>query len=98
LPVPVPAISDYRFLSASLTPPAEATCFAQGRRCFTAAAMERSYNLPQLYHDELRRASRLAIYAGGLVTRAAAALNLTLVIVRRLARRQPACCPSPAGR
>ena len=49
LPVPVPAISDYQFLSASTTPPAEAACFAIGRRCFTAAAMENSYNLPPLY-------------------------------------------------
>lgn len=49
MPVPVPAISDYQFLSASTTPPAESACFARGRRCFTAAAMENSYNLPALY-------------------------------------------------
>ena len=49
LPVPVPVVSDYQFLSASLTPPTEAACFAVGRRCFTAAAMENSYNLLPLY-------------------------------------------------
>ncbi|HZR51044.1 MAG TPA: S53 family peptidase [Streptosporangiaceae bacterium] len=49
LPVPVPAISDYQFLSAGTTPPAESDCLAAGRRCFTAAAMENSYNLPSLY-------------------------------------------------
>jgi subtilase family serine protease len=49
LPVPVPAISDYQFVSASITPPTEAACFAIGRRCFTASAMENSYNLMPLY-------------------------------------------------
>ena len=49
LPVPVPAISDYQFLAASTTPPTESACLAIGRRCFTAAAMESSYNLPSLY-------------------------------------------------
>jgi subtilase family serine protease len=49
VPVPVPAISDYQFLSASVTPPAESACFAIGRRCFTASAMENSYNLGPLY-------------------------------------------------
>ena len=45
LPAPVPAVSDYQLLTSSTTPPAEAACFAIGRRCFTAAAMEASYNL-----------------------------------------------------
>jgi len=49
LPVPVPAVSDYQFLSASTAPPTEAACFAIGRRCFTATAMENSYNLGPLY-------------------------------------------------
>ena len=49
LPVPVPAVSDYQFLSASTIPPAESACLAVGRRCFTASAMENSYNLPALY-------------------------------------------------
>ena len=49
VPAPVPAVSDYQFLSASTTKPAESACFAVGRRCFTAASMENSYNLPPLY-------------------------------------------------
>jgi subtilase family serine protease len=49
LPTPVPSVSDYQFLSAGTTPPTEAACFAIGRRCFTAAAMENSYNLLPLY-------------------------------------------------
>jgi subtilase family serine protease len=49
LPVPVPAVSDYQLLTAATTPPSEAACFAIGRRCFTASAMENSYNVPPLY-------------------------------------------------
>jgi subtilase family serine protease len=49
LPVPVPAAADYQLLSSSITPPTEAQCFAVGRRCFTATAMQNSYNLPALY-------------------------------------------------
>jgi len=49
VPAPVPAVSDYQLLSAGTTPPTEAQCFAIGRRCFTAKAMEASYNLPALY-------------------------------------------------
>src|SRR5580693_1382734 len=49
LPAPVPAVSDYQLMTASTTPPTEADCYAIGRRCFTAAAMEASYNLPSLY-------------------------------------------------
>jgi subtilase family serine protease len=49
LPVPVPAVSDYQLLSTSTTPPTESQCFAIRRRCFTATAMEKSYNLPPLY-------------------------------------------------
>jgi subtilase family serine protease len=49
LPAPVPAVSDYQLLTASTTPPTEAQCFAVGRRCFTATAMQNSYNLPPLY-------------------------------------------------
>jgi len=45
----VPAVSDYQLLTASTTPPTEAQCFAIGRRCFTATAMQNSYNLPALY-------------------------------------------------
>jgi subtilase family serine protease len=49
LPAAVPAIADYQLLSGSITPPSEAACFAIGRRCFTATAMQNSYNLPPLY-------------------------------------------------
>jgi subtilase family serine protease len=49
LPNPVPAVSDYQLASSALTPPTEAQCFALGRRCFTASAMQASYNLPPLY-------------------------------------------------
>ena len=49
LPAPVPSVSDYQFMTASTTPPSESACFAIGRRCFTATAMENSYNLPPLY-------------------------------------------------
>src|SRR6266851_3554057 len=49
LPVPVPTVAEYQFLSAGTTPPTEPECFAAGRRCFTAAAMENSYNLAPLY-------------------------------------------------
>jgi subtilase family serine protease len=49
LPTPVPAVADYQLLSSSLTPPSQAQCAAVGRRCFTASAMENSYNLLPLY-------------------------------------------------
>ena len=49
LPAPIPTVSDYQFLSASTTPPAETDCFSVGRRCFTPASMQASYNLPPLY-------------------------------------------------
>jgi subtilase family serine protease len=49
LPAPVPAVSDYQLLTSSTTPPTEADCFAVHRRCFTAAAMQTSYNLGPLY-------------------------------------------------
>ena len=49
LPNPVPAITDAQLVSGALTPPSEAACFAIGRRCFTASAMQNSYNLPPLY-------------------------------------------------
>ena len=50
-PAPVPAVSDYQLLTASTTPPTEAQCFAVGRRCFTATAMQNSYNLGPLYAE-----------------------------------------------
>jgi subtilase family serine protease len=49
LPAPVPTVADYQLLSSGTAPPTEAQCFAIGRRCFTATAMENSYNLPSLY-------------------------------------------------
>jgi subtilase family serine protease len=49
LPVPVPAVSDFQLMSSNTIPPTEAACFAIGRRCFTATAMENSYNLQPLY-------------------------------------------------
>jgi subtilase family serine protease len=48
-PTVVPAVTDSQLVSAALTPPTEAQCFALGRRCFTAASMENSYNLAPLY-------------------------------------------------
>jgi subtilase family serine protease len=49
LPSPVPAVADYQFLSGSTTPPGEADCFSVGRRCFSSASMQASYNLLPLY-------------------------------------------------
>ena len=49
LPVPVPAVAEYQFLSAGLVPPAQSDCASVGRRCFTPVAMQNSYNLPPLY-------------------------------------------------
>lgn len=49
LPTPAPSITDAQLVSGALVPPTEAQCFAIGRRCFTASAMQNSYNLPPLY-------------------------------------------------
>src|SRR5215470_16831851 len=49
LPAPIPAVADYQFLSGSTTPPAQSDCASVGRRCFTPASMQASYNLPALY-------------------------------------------------
>jgi len=49
LPVPAPSIVDYQFLNGSTTPPTEANCLSIGRRCFTPASIQNSYNLPPLY-------------------------------------------------
>jgi subtilase family serine protease len=49
LPAPVPAVSDYQFLGASITPPGQADCNSVGRRCFNPTSMENSYNLMPLY-------------------------------------------------
>jgi subtilase family serine protease len=49
LPAPVPAVTDFQYMSASTTPPAETDCFSVSRRCFTPTSMQASYNLPPLY-------------------------------------------------
>jgi subtilase family serine protease len=49
LPTVRPTVTDSQLVSTDLTPPTEAQCFATGRRCFTASAMESSYNLGPLY-------------------------------------------------
>jgi subtilase family serine protease len=49
LPQPMPTVSEYQYLSASATPPAEPACFSVGRRCFTPASIQASYNLAPLY-------------------------------------------------
>src|SRR5262249_18348494 len=43
-----PAVAEWEFLQSSVTPPSEAACNAVGRRCFTPASMQNSYNLPPL--------------------------------------------------
>jgi len=48
LPLPVPTVADYQWLGASTIPPAETDCFSVGRRCFTPASMQASYNLTSL--------------------------------------------------
>src|SRR5258708_38179737 len=45
----MPTVTDYQYLSGSTTPPGESDCFSVGRRCFTPASMQASYNLPPLY-------------------------------------------------
>jgi subtilase family serine protease len=42
-------VGEYQYLSASTTPPGEPDCFSVGRRCFTPASMQASYNLAPLY-------------------------------------------------
>jgi subtilase family serine protease len=48
-PAVAPAVTDSQLVASSLTPPTEAQCFARLRRCFTASAMQNSYNLGPLY-------------------------------------------------
>jgi subtilase family serine protease len=47
--LPQPAVNDYSFISGSTTPPSEAQCQSVGRRCFTPAAIQSSYDLGPLY-------------------------------------------------
>jgi subtilase family serine protease len=49
LPAPIPAVSDYQFLSTGITPPGQADCNSVGRRCFNPTSMQNSYNLMPLY-------------------------------------------------
>jgi subtilase family serine protease len=49
LPLPMPTVAEYQFLSGSPTPPTETDCFSVGRRCFTPASMQASYNVGPLY-------------------------------------------------
>jgi subtilase family serine protease len=49
LPQPMPTVGEYQYLSASTTPPGESDCNSVGRRCFSAASMQASYNLGPLY-------------------------------------------------
>lgn len=44
-----PAASDYQLLTSSTTPPSQAACVAQGRRCFNPASMANSYNYASLH-------------------------------------------------
>jgi subtilase family serine protease len=48
-PVPRPTFTDAQLLTAGLTPPGQANCQSVGRRCFTPASMQASYNLAPLY-------------------------------------------------
>jgi subtilase family serine protease len=47
--VPRPLVSDVQNMGATLTPPTEAQCNANGRRCFAPAAFRNAYNLGPLY-------------------------------------------------
>ena len=47
--VPRPLAIDFQQVGAALTPPSEAQCVAQGRRCFAPAALQNAYNLSALY-------------------------------------------------
>jgi subtilase family serine protease len=48
-PVPRPASIDFQQVGTALTPPSEADCVAQGRRCFAPTPLENAYNLKALY-------------------------------------------------
>ena len=51
LPTPMPTVAEYQFMTSSTTPPTEADCFSAGRRCFTPASMQESYNLTSLINS-----------------------------------------------
>jgi subtilase family serine protease len=56
-----PLVAEYQFLSAGTTPPTEAQCFSVGRRCFTPASMQASYNLGPLYTRGLTGAGQTIV-------------------------------------
>ena len=47
--LPQPLAVDFQQVGSALTPPTEAQCVAQARRCFAPAALENAYNLSALY-------------------------------------------------
>ena len=47
-PAVQPLISDWQFLASGATPPSQAACNKVGRRCFSPAAMQNSYNYASL--------------------------------------------------
>jgi subtilase family serine protease len=49
LPMPSPTVADYAQLSNSTTPPSQSDCNSVGRRCFSPASTQNSYNLAPLY-------------------------------------------------
>lgn len=48
LPTPKPAVAESQFVSAGLTPPSTADCYAVGRRCFTPQSLRASYGADRL--------------------------------------------------
>jgi subtilase family serine protease len=54
LPLPMPTVTDYQYLSGSVTPPSQSDCASAvpvARRCFTPASMRASYNVSPLYTE-----------------------------------------------
>src|SRR3989441_669429 len=49
-----PAVSEWRFLVSSTSPPTEAACYAAGVRCFAPRAMQNSYNVSPLHAQGFR--------------------------------------------
>ena len=51
-----PTVAEYYQETTDATPPTEAQCQAEGRRCFTPQAIQSAYNLGPLYQDNLNGA------------------------------------------
>jgi subtilase family serine protease len=49
LPLPQPAWSDAQLMTSGTTPPTEAQCVANNRRCFTPQAIQAAYDVGPLY-------------------------------------------------